>query len=295
MPSSNWGISASVASFSFAGAVLFLLAGVVVWAPPVFGQDRLPIFDTHLHYSRDAWLEYPPRIVQQKLDAAHVVRALVSSSPDDGSLTLHGEDPDRFSPVLRPYRAGVNLSNWTQDAATPDYIAGRLKRGIYKGIGELHLQGSDEAATPVMRKVARMAVEHGILLHVHSYAAPVGKLFELEPELTILWAHAGFEAPETVRRMVEKHPRLFVEFSFRSGEILGDGGAIPENWKRLLSDHTDRFMIGTDTYRSFRWEGYGELVEGHRRWLALMPPEMAKAIAFRNAARLFGAGKRLPQ
>jgi len=294
MPFSKGGISASVASSPFAGGALLLLAGALIWAAPVLGQDRLPIFDTHVHYSRDAWREYPPRIVQQKLDAAHVVRALVSSSPDEGSLTLHGEDPDRFSPVLRPYRDGVNLSNWTQDAATPDYIAGRLKRGIYKGIGELHLQGSDEAAMPVMRKVARMAVEHGILLHVHSYAAPVAKLFELEPELTILWAHAGFEAPETVRRMVEKHPRLFVEFSFRSGEILGGGGDIPENWKRLLSDHTDRFMIGTDTYRSFRWEGYGELVEGHRRWLALLPPEKAKAIAFRNAARLFGAGTRLP-
>ena len=295
MASSNWGFSASLASFPFAEEAFLLLAGAVVWATPALGEDRLPIFDTHLHYSRDAWREYPPLIVQQKLDAAHVVRALVSSSPDDGSLTLHNEDPDRFSPVLRPYRDGVTLSNWSHDAATPDYIAGRLKRGIYKGIGEFHLHGSDDAATPVVRKLARMAVEHGILLHVHSYAAPVAKLFELEPELTILWAHAGFEAPETVRRMVEKHPRLFVEVALRSGEILGGGGEIPENWKRLLSDHTDRFMIGTDTYRSFHWEAYGEIVAGHRRWLALMPPEKAKAIAFRNAARLFGAGKKLPQ
>ncbi|MCZ6862375.1 MAG: hypothetical protein O7I42_19240, partial [Alphaproteobacteria bacterium] len=48
----------------------------------------LPIFDTHLHYSRPAWQSVAPQNAARKLEAAGVPRALVSSSPDAGSLTL---------------------------------------------------------------------------------------------------------------------------------------------------------------------------------------------------------------
>ena len=52
--------------------------------------------------------------------------------------------------------------------------------------------------------------------------------------------------------------------------------------------HADRFMIGSDTYLTSRWEAYGDLIAQHRAWLAQLPPETARAIAFDNAARLFG-------
>src|SRR6185503_14214771 len=44
----------------------------------------MPIFDAHLHYSREAWAAYPPARVAALLDAAGVRSALVSSAPDEG-------------------------------------------------------------------------------------------------------------------------------------------------------------------------------------------------------------------
>jgi hypothetical protein len=49
-------------------------------------------------------------------------------------------------------------------------------------------------------------------------------------------------------------------------------------------------MIGTDTYVTPRWGTYAAIVDEHRRWLAQLPRDVAEAIAYRNAVRLFGAG-----
>ena len=51
-------------------------------------QDRLPIFDTHMHYSQPAWAEYPAERILEIMTAAGVPRAAVSSSPDEGTLML---------------------------------------------------------------------------------------------------------------------------------------------------------------------------------------------------------------
>ena len=83
-------------------AVVALSMIALLWAPRAVGDARLPIFDTHIHYSRDAWAPYAPRTVIEILDAANVPRALVSSTPDDGTLKLYREDADRFVPHLAP-------------------------------------------------------------------------------------------------------------------------------------------------------------------------------------------------
>src|SRR5260370_25738008 len=64
----------------------------------------LPIFDTHIHYSAPDWAEYPPDRILGILQKAGIKGALVSSTPDDGTLTLYQKDPRRGVPFLRPYR-----------------------------------------------------------------------------------------------------------------------------------------------------------------------------------------------
>ena len=250
----------------------------------------LPIFDTHLHYSRPAWQSVAPNEAARKLHAAGVPRALVSSSPDDGSLTLHRTDAGRFAPVLRPYRDEVSPSNWYRDPKTPAYLEARLKRGVYKGIGEFHLFDAAIAGTPTVRRTAALAVHHGIVLHIHSGAAPLRALFAIEPRVRILWAHAGMsEPPAVIGAMLERHKNLWAELSFRAGEIASEGTLDPA-WKALLTRHPDRFVIGSDTYVTSRWSEYGDLIDAHRRWLRLLPAKAARAIAYGNAVRLFGSG-----
>src|SRR2546423_4650805 len=98
---------------------------------------QFPIFDAHIHYSKPDWSVYTPERALSILAQAGVRRAIVSSTPDDGTVMLYEKAPAGIVPVLRPYRTRDDMGSWTRDAAVAAYVAERLKRGIYRGIGEL--------------------------------------------------------------------------------------------------------------------------------------------------------------
>ena len=291
-----------------AGLALMVIA---LGQPPAAAAEELPIFDTHMHYSREAWGPYGPGRVFETLDAAGVARALVSSTPDDGTLRLYRHDKDRVVPILRPYHGDVNAGNWTRAPGIVAYIEERLRRGIYRGIGEFHRFDEDDARSAPVRRVVALAVARDSVLHVHAGAGPVRALFAIDPKVKVLWAHAGFSTPpEVVGALLDRYPRLSAEVSFRAADIApgGRGGAprvtksggtppggppgdlLDGTWRALFLRHPDRFMIGTDTYLTGRWDTYGGLIEEHRRWLAQLPGDVARAIAYGNAVARFGAG-----
>jgi hypothetical protein len=70
----------------------------------------LPIVDAHIHYSRPDWDVLSPAQVLAILDRARVQRALVSSTPDDGTLKLYEAAPHRIVPFLRPYRMREDMA-----------------------------------------------------------------------------------------------------------------------------------------------------------------------------------------
>jgi predicted TIM-barrel fold metal-dependent hydrolase len=98
------------------------------------------------------------------------------------------------------------------------------------------------------------------------------------------------EPPEVIGRMLAAHKNLWVGLSFRAEDIAPDGRIDPA-WRALFLRRADRFVYGTDTYITERWGSYGELVEAHRVWLRQLPRKVAEKIAYRNAVKLFGAGK----
>ena len=267
-----------------------LALAISAWSAPGGAAERLPIFDTHVHYSRDAWAPYPAARILEILSEAGVPRALVSSTPDDGTLTLYRAAPGRVVPILRPYRSRADMGDWFASDAVMDYVAERLDRGLHRGVGEFHLWNASEAKTPQMRKLAALAVARGLFLHIHAGHSPIRALFEVEPNLKIIWAHAGMGAPpEVVGELLDRYANLRTELSFRAGDVAPEGRLDPA-WRTLLLRHSDRFMIGTDTYVTPRWDVYRGLVEQHRDWLAQLPPAVARAIAYGNAVRDFGAG-----
>jgi hypothetical protein len=73
----------------------------------------------------------------------------------------------------------------------------------------------------------------------------------------------------------------------RDQRIAPDGELDPE-WELLLLEYSQRFMVGVDTYRTERWHGFAEVVSQIRHWLDQLPDAVSSAIAYRNAARLFG-------
>ena len=78
-------------------------------------ETRLPIIDTHIHYSHDAVENTPPKEAVAILRKAGLKKALVSSSDDRGTQLLLAEAPDLIVPQLRPYRKRGDVSGWVRD------------------------------------------------------------------------------------------------------------------------------------------------------------------------------------
>jgi hypothetical protein len=261
--------------------IVLLLAS----AAPAQSQPDLPIFDAHIHYSQPDWTVYPPEEILKIFDRAGVRRALVSSTPDDGTLRLYEKAPARIVPELRPYRTRGDMASWHGDPAVLAYVEERLKRGIYKGIGEFHLFGG-QTNTPMIRRIAELAVEKNLVLHAHSDEAAVEELFALNPKVKILWAHAGMSSgPDVIGKMLDRYPNLWAELAIRSD--MASGGKLDPAWRALFLRHPDRILVGTDTWVTSRWDALPGYLEEMRVWLRQLPREVAEKIAFRNAERLF--------
>ena len=253
-------------------------------APLCVQAAELPIFDAHLHYSHDAWEVLPPKDVIAILNKAGVRRALVSSSGDDGQQRLKAAAPDLIVTELRPYRSRGDTGTWFRDETVPAYLEERLKKYRYSGIGEFHLYGAD-ADLPVPRRMVELAQKHKLLLHAHSDADAVERLFRQWPGAKILWAHVGFERPENVRGMLRKYRNLWCDLAFRSDH--GSGGKADAEWRKAFLEFPDRFMVGTDTFTLERWHYVAEHANWSRAWLADLPQEVAERIAYRNGEALF--------
>ncbi|HSE04194.1 MAG TPA: amidohydrolase family protein, partial [Methylomirabilota bacterium] len=265
------------------------LALAVLGAGATRAQDpELPIFDTHIHYSAPDWIEYPPDRILGILQKAGIKRALVSSTPDDGTLTLHAKDPGRIVPILRPYRTRDDIGHWWQDPAVLAYVEERLQKhpGVHKGIGEFHLFGG-QTGTFVVKRITEMAVRQNIYLHAHSDELAIIELFTIEPRLRIIWAHAGMSSgPQAVGALLDRYPTLWVDLAIRNYDVA-PGGTLDPGWRAVFLRHPDRFLAGTDTWMTARWEMLPGSVTEVRGYLGQLPRDVAEKIAFRNAERLF--------
>jgi predicted TIM-barrel fold metal-dependent hydrolase len=125
-------------------------------------------------------------------------------------------------------------------------------------------------------------------VHIHSGAEPVKLFYELEPSLTIIWAHAGMsEPPEVVGPMMDRYATLYADTSYRERDILDGSGGIDPAWRQVITKHADRFMVGSDTWVNSQWDNYEDLIKTNRDWLRHFPKAIAEKIAFGNAERLF--------
>ena len=93
-----------------------------------------------------------------------------------------------------------------------------------------------------------LAKQHNLLLHAHSDSNAIDRIFQLSPEARVLWAHAGFDDPEDVGPMLEKHRNLWTDLAFRSEHAVG--GSVEDSWRKLFIAFPDRIMVGTDTFRA---------------------------------------------
>ena len=257
------------------------------------GADELPLFDGHLHYSGNAWEETTPEKAIKLLDEAKIGKALLSSTPIEGTLKLYAVDPKRFVPELRVYHKATSYETWLVERAnwwraddTIPFLEEELKRGIYVGIGEFHLFGA-EAESAVIKRLVNLAVEKKLHLHAHSDAQAIETLMSHNPKAKILWAHAGMNTPvQTVDEWMTRYPAMYVELSYRYDVVSGDD--IDPRWRELFLKYPDRFVIGSDTWTPSRWPELPTIAQWYRSWLSKLPQDVAEKIAYKNLARFLG-------
>jgi hypothetical protein len=256
---------------------------------PARADDRIEIFDAHLHYNWEPTAFYSLDKVLALFREHRVTGILATSRPNDGTRALVAAKPEGLwvVPFIRPYRVRADIGSWFGDPAIFDLVQDEFKRGFYRGIGEFHISGR-AAASDWVKKTVDFAVANDLFLHAHADAEAVEILMGHNPKAKIVWAHTGFglEA-ERVSALLTKYPALWGELSYRSG-IVDGGGKLTAEWRALFTKFPDRFLLGSDTWINERWATYGDIMASYRAWLSQLPKDAAAKIANGNARRLFG-------
>ena len=209
----------------------------------------------------------------------NVAGIIANSRPNKGTHQLvDAKAPGLWVvPFIRPYRTRDDVQNWSTDPAIYDLIESEYKRGYFRGVGEFHIYG-DAAQGPLVKKVVDFAAERDLYLLAHCD----------EPALLILLGHNrqgedhlgpyrlldAARAGEGASGKISGADRA--SSSYRGG-ITEGGGKLSAEWRELFARHSDRFLLGSDTWINERWFGYDTIMQTYRGWLAQLPDEPGQA------------------
>ena len=277
-----------------------VLAAAVSVSSPVLAIELYQgrIFDAHVHYWKNAWDAVDAEDALRLLDEAGVTGALTSSTPDEGTLRLAREEHPRVQivPFSRPYEVFADRTTWFKKPDKLLLAEKALETGEYVGFGEVHIQSPLNLVNPRLRNLIRRLADKGLFFQAHARHDVITQIFKMSPNVKIIWAHAGFDIPDVVGRMMDTHENLWADLSLREFGTLDDEGiadadGINPEWKSLFLRHPDRFMIGSDTWNIQRWRGLKGIIDANRIWLGVLPRDVADQIAHQNGERLFGRSK----
>lgn len=241
------------------------------------------IFDSHSHYGDEDVAAFSPQQIIEIFDRNQVKYALISSTPNSGTEALYKYAPERIVPFLGLYQTLRDKRDWMYDESVLKRIEQALDKGLYKGIGELHIFAKDRKS-PVLKRIVEIAQERKLLLQVHGDPEIIDEIFSIAPKVTVLWAHLGTRPhPWVLRAKLKRYPKnLFIDTSVRDKQLLMTGGLTPM-WKQLFIDYQDQFMVAIDTFSVNRWNTYDLVVKDIHDWLDDLPEEVSHKLAFENA------------
>ena len=266
-----------------------------------------PLFDAHLHYNEEAWNgqtgPHPISDVLARMQRNGVRAVLANSRPNDGTRALAEAGAATTQagvtvvPFVRLYRDRGDYDNWFRDDTIYQMVQAELARGTpagpYRGLGEFHLYDSANANETVARQLMALADSRGLAVLAHVDDVAIDLLMANTPskgqQTRLIWAHTGIGGTPVARvdALLARYPLLMGELSYRPG-LSCEGGMLCPEWRALLLKYPNRFVIGSDTWVNQRWQYYDELMQGYRTWLGGLPPEVARAIGWDNAADWFG-------
>ncbi len=285
-------------------ALLAAALGPAAAQPTLPAAYAGPLFDAHLHYNEEACAlgadcPYPVAEVLAMMQRAGVRAVVANSRPNGGTRSLAAATAATRAagvtvvPFVRLYRNRADYTGWFADESIATMVQQELATGTqagpYRGLGEFHLYDSRHADGPIARRLMQLAQARDLVVLAHVDDEAIERLMAHAPRTRLVWAHTGIGGVPVarVRALLQRHPTLMGELSYRPGLTDGDG-RLSADWLALLGEHSERFLIGSDTWVNARWSAYEALMAEARRWLGSLPPEAARRIAWGNGARLFG-------
>jgi len=288
-------------------AVISIAIGLATGLPAYAAPYSGPLFDAHLHYNEEAWNgqtgPHPISDVLARMQRNGVRAVLANSRPNDGTRALAeagaatAQAGVTVVPFVRLYRDRADYDNWFRDDTIYQMVQAELARGTpagpYQGLGEFHLYDSANANGPVARQLMALADTRRLAVLAHVDDVAIDLLMANIPskgqQTRLIWAHTGIGGTPVARvdALMARYPLLMGELSYRPG-LTCDGGLLCPEWRALLLKYPNRFVIGSDTWVNQRWQYYDELMQRYRTWLGGLPPEVARAIGWGNAAGWFG-------
>jgi len=186
-------------------------------------------------------------------------------------------------------------------------------------MAERHPYESAPPDHPLLLALADIAAKHGMPVELHMEAVPrdmpfppdrrqsannpgtvaaniprFERLLAHNRQARIVWAHAGWDlsgerSVALMQELLGRHPNLYMDIksdrrgSRRTAAFAQGGTVIRPGWLAMLRAFPDRFMIGSDQFMDMET---GRL-ENARRFVDLLPADLAPRIAAENARRVY--------
>lgn len=299
-------------------ASLFIFFLAMLW--PAHGMSSvLPVIDAHSQFDDDV----PVAQVIEYLARAGVTQVFLSARGRVKTaqvLDLGARHPACIVPSVRTKGRGF-------DENLPTYytqISEQFNEPGFRAMSEIILVHAPKgkrapevnvpADAPQVKEVIRRGIEKGwpIVLHyefrwlTRAYGAgarttrmaELRSLLNQHPQQPFALIHMAQLDVDEAAELLAAHPNLVfltshantlaVDESKQPWTNMFAGGELTPEWKNLLLQYPDRFVLAFDNVWPEHWaERYVRQVELWRGALDKLPDEVAHAVAHRNAERLW--------
>ncbi|WP_455220734.1 amidohydrolase family protein [Kaarinaea lacus] len=257
------------------------------------------------------------------MDKAGVKRTILS-----GRRTMQSGDIANFA-EQHPQRiiASIRTKSGAYQNNKNGYykmLKGDVKSGRFAAISELLMYHAQKGAKadeiivyPDDKRIQfalKIAKKKGWPLVVHiEFASLSGKqretfmnqlenILRANPEHPFAMIHMGQLRIDDVRRLIKAHNNLYFLTSHTNPAAISKsnqpwtpmfkGDLLASDWKELVVEHPDRFILAFDNVWSDQWgDFYLKEAEYWHKALAVLPEEVAHAVAHGNAEKLWNISK----
>lgn len=281
---------------------------------------ELPIIDTHFH----AMPFMTPEELLARIDKhniLHIGGAHTPGTPRNAEFA--SAMGDRYirsegSQMLTAFKKGGQDAIENADNPQFQQSLGHIKRAMSAGnvrvISEIFVNTRSSATeewrrwkikgdSSAMRALFVLATDNKIPMLVHAQLQQdddtfdeLSRLAASSPNGVLVMGHCGKDTTAArMRDFLSRTPNAYCNLAYRSApqerssdqnRHIWSKAGIKEDWRQLIEDMPDRFMVGIDDVHD--WEQFDAVVETIRKdLLANLSRETAEKVSHKNAKRIY--------